>query len=90
MSEIIWRPAPARIRDAQLTAYKTWLARTRDLSFGGYESLWQWSVDSLEDFWQSIWDYFEMASPTPYARVLDRRVMPGAKWFEGATPNYTA
>ena len=90
MNEIIWRPSPARIRDAQLTAYKAWLAQTRGLDFDGYESLWQWSVDSLEDFWQSVWDYFGIASPTPYARVLDRHVMPGAKWFEGATLNYTA
>ena len=90
MSEIIWRPAPERIRDAQLTAYIAWLGQTRGLEFDGYESLWQWSVDSLEDFWQSIWDYFGITSPTPYARVLDRHVMPGAKWFEGATLNYTA
>ena len=90
MSEVIWRPTPARIRDAQLTAYMGWLERTRGLQFDGYESLWQWSVDSLEDFWQSIWDYFGIASPTPHARVLDRHVMPGAKWFEGATLNYTA
>ena len=90
MSEIIWRPSPARIRDAQLTGYETWLEQTRGLKFDGYESLWQWSVDSLEDFWQSIWDYFGIESPTPYARVLDRHVMPGAKWFEGATLNYTA
>ena len=52
--------------------------------------MWQWSVDSLEDFWQSIWDYFGFVSPTPYTRVLDRHVMPGAKWFDGATLNYTA
>ncbi len=90
MNEIIWRPSPARIHDAELTAYTTWLEQTRSLEFSGYESLWQWSVDSLEDFWQSIWDYFEIASPTPYSRVLDRHVMPGAKWFEGATLNYTA
>ncbi len=94
MSEIIWRPSPARIRDAQVTAYKNWLEQTRGITrgrtFSGYESLWQWSVDSLEEFWQSIWEYFEIESPTPHVRVLDRHVMPGAKWFEGATLNYVA
>ncbi len=90
MSEIIWRPSPERIERAQVTAYRAWLQETRGLSFDGYEALWQWSVDSLEDFWQSIWDYFGFTSPTPYGRVLDRHVMPGAKWFDGATLNYTA
>ena len=90
MNEIIWRPSPARIERAQLTAYRRWLEAARGLRFDGYEALWQWSVDALEDFWQSIWDWFGMTSPTPYARVLDRPVMPGARWFEGATLNYTA
>ena len=90
MSDIIWRPSAERIERAQLTAYLRWLEETRGLSFDGYEALWQWSVDALEDFWQSIWDYFGFTSPTPYARVLDRHVMPGAKWFDGATLNYTA
>ena len=88
--EIIWRPSPERIAAAQLTHYRDWLAKTRGLEFAGYEDLWQWSVEHLEDFWQSIWDYFGIESPTPYVRVLDRHVMPGAKFFEGATLNYTA
>ncbi len=88
MSDIVWRPSAARLDEAQLTAYRAWLAETRGLRFDGYESLWQWSVDSLEDFWQSIWDWFGFSSPTPYAQVLDRRTMPGAKWFDGATLNY--
>ncbi len=90
MSDIIWRPSAERIERAQLTAYLRWLEDTRGLRFDGYEALWQWSVDALEDFWQSIWDYFGFTSPTTYARVLDRHAMPGAKWFEGATLNYTA
>ncbi len=90
MNDIIWRPSPERIAGAQVTAYRQWLDATRGLRFDGYEALWQWSVDALEDFWQSIWDWFGLSSPTPYLRVLDRHVMPGARWFDGATLNYTA
>ena len=89
-NDIIWRPSADRIRDAQVTAYRDWLVESRGLAFDGYEALWRWSVDSVEEFWQSIWDWFGFSSPTPYARVLDRHVMPGAKWFDGATLNYTA
>ena len=88
--EIIWRPTTARVQAARVTAYRGWLAETRGLAFADYESLWQWSVDEVEEFWQSIRDYFGFQSPTSYARVLDRHVMPGAKWFEGVTLNYTA
>ena len=55
---------------------------------GDYDALWEWSVTELEDFWASIWDYFDVDRPAAYRRVLAERVMPGARWFEGAELNY--
>ncbi len=72
----------------QITRYQQWLAEHRGLHFARYEDLWQWSVDDLPAFWQSIWDYFDIQSPTPAAQVLDAERMPGAKWFNGAQVNY--
>jgi len=46
-------------------------------------------VGSLEDFWESLWDYFGLGEKT-YSAVLERREMPGAKWFSGAQLNYAA
>jgi acetoacetyl-CoA synthetase len=56
--------------------------------FNNYDELWRWSVDSLEDFWAAIWDFFGVRASRPYERVLDAHVMPGARWFEGAELNY--
>ncbi|WP_159317011.1 AMP-binding protein, partial [Raoultella terrigena] len=52
------------------------------------EALWRWSVTDLDAFWQSIWDYFGLESPTPHTAVLARNTMPGAEWFPGAQVNY--
>jgi acetoacetyl-CoA synthetase len=60
----------------------------RGLSFATYNDLWRWSVTDLDAFWQSIWDYFQFESITPYTAVLANNVMPGAKWFPGAKTNY--
>jgi acetoacetyl-CoA synthetase len=84
----IRRPSDAQVRAAQVTRFTDWLQRTRSLAFPDYESLWQWSVEDLDAFWASIWEYFEIRSATPYERVLGRRAMPGADWFPGATLNY--
>ena len=73
---------------AQIDRYGAWLREQRGLQFDSYEAMWRWSVDDLEGFWGSIWDYFGVQSPTPYARVLEAAVMPGAKWFAGAQVNY--
>ncbi|WP_431099100.1 acetoacetate--CoA ligase [Polaromonas aquatica] len=72
----------------QIRHYQNWLQATRGLSFDNYDALWRWSVTDLDAFWQSIWDYFEVQSPTPHTAVLDRRTMPGAEWFPGAQGNY--
>jgi acetoacetyl-CoA synthetase len=72
----------------QIRLYQEWLQSTRQLHFADYPALWRWSVTDLDAFWQSIWDYFDMQSPTPHSAVLARNVMPGAQWFPGAQANY--
>ena len=72
----------------QIRLYQNWLRDQRGLSFETYNDLWKWSVSDLEGFWQSIWDYFEMESPTPHKAALSKNAMPGAIWFEGAKTNY--
>ena len=72
----------------QIRLYQDWLRDTRGLTFDSYDALWQWSVTDLDAFWQSIWDYFELQSPTPHSAVLAKNTMPGAQWFPGAQANY--
>jgi len=84
----IWRPSTERIERASLSRYMEWLRREHGLHFEDYESLWQWSVEELETFWETIWAFCGMRSWTPYREVLRERRMPGAKWFDGATVNY--
>jgi acetoacetyl-CoA synthetase len=78
-------PAPHR---PQIRLYQEWLQAQRGLAFADYRALWQWSVTDLDAFWQSIWDYFDLRSPTPHSAVLQANVMPGARWFPGAQTNY--
>ena len=79
---------PAAPHVPQIRLYQDWLRDTRGLSFDNYDALWRWSVGNLPAFWQSIWDYFGLQSPTSYGAVLTKEQMPGARWFEGAQVNY--
>ena len=72
----------------QIRRYQDWLAERHGLVFSDYDALWRWSITELDAFWQSIWDYCDMQSPTPHTAVLARNVMPGAQWFPGAQVNY--
>ncbi|MDB5930734.1 MAG: acetoacetate--CoA ligase [Polaromonas sp.] len=72
----------------QIRLYQDWLREQRGLEFASYDALWRWSTTELGAFWQSIWDYFDLRSPTPHGAALASNVMPGAQWFPGAQANY--
>ncbi|MFZ2859063.1 acetoacetate--CoA ligase [Acidovorax sp.] len=72
----------------QIRLYQNWLREQRGLQFADYNALWRWSTTDLDAFWQSIWDYFDLQSPTPHTAVLAKNTMPGAQWFPGAQVNY--
>ncbi|NBC27428.1 MAG: acetoacetate--CoA ligase [Bacteroidetes bacterium] len=87
-NEVLWKPAPEFIEHSHLKDYERWLENNHGLTFSSYNELWEWSVDNIEQFWESVWDYFDVIHHTPYEQLLSSREMPGAKWFEGATLNY--
>jgi acetoacetyl-CoA synthetase len=85
--EPMWAPSPERVERANLARYLRWLRDRQGLSFGSYDELWRWSVDDLDGFWSSIWEFFEVGGPVPSPALAERR-MPGARWFPGATLNH--
>jgi len=88
VSEVLWTPTPQVVASTKLVAYERWLAETHGLRFGGYAELWEWSVDELEAFWGSIWEFFDVEASEPYERVLTGREMPGVDWFPGSRLSY--
>ncbi|MFO1112295.1 MAG: acetoacetate--CoA ligase [Bradyrhizobium sp.] len=84
----LWTPPEQRIAQARLTDYCRWLARERRLKFARYEDLWQWSVEDLEGFWSSVWDYFDIIASESHSRVLGAATMPDAQWFPDARLNF--
>jgi acetoacetyl-CoA synthetase len=85
---LLWEPSEELKENANISRYMRWLEDEKGLSFSDYGELWEWSVTELEEFWTSIWEYFEVKASKPYERVLSQREMPGANWFEGAELNY--
>jgi acetoacetyl-CoA synthetase len=86
--ELLWEPSAESVERSTMTRYMRWLADERGLEFGDYESLWRWSASEIEDFWASIWDFFEVEASAPYSEVLRDHAMPGADWFPGALLSY--
>ncbi|MGO2424415.1 MAG: acetyl-coenzyme A synthetase N-terminal domain-containing protein, partial [Brevibacterium aurantiacum] len=76
------------IETSSIGAFLTWVNAKFGYSFDGWDDLYAWSITDIEDFWESVWEYFDVKSHSPYTSVLEERVMPHARWFTGATLNY--
>ena len=85
---LLWEPSEETKQKSTLMRYMQWLESAKGLKFHTQEELWEWSVNKLEDFWASIWDFFQIKASKPYSTILDERKMPGAHWFPGAELNY--
>ena len=85
---LLWEPSEEMKENSNISRYMRWLEDERDLSFGSYNELWEWSVTDLEGFWSSVWDYCGVVASEPYDEVLAKREMPGAEWFPGTELNY--
>jgi acetoacetyl-CoA synthetase len=84
----MWEPPREQRESVEMARFMEWVAQRQGRTFAGYDELWQWSVDELEDFWASVWEFCGVRASKSYERVLVSRVMPGARWFEGAELNY--
>jgi acetoacetyl-CoA synthetase len=86
--EPLWTPDRDTLERANLTAYMRWLQEHRGIELADYHALWRWSVESLEDFWASVWDFYGLSEVSDYDEALTDQRMPGARWFTGARVNF--
>jgi acetoacetyl-CoA synthetase len=98
----MWSPTREQVARAQMTRFNVFV-RARGITAvrdGDYQSLYDWSVRHIAEFWPAMWEYAGIvAQPRgdrlPWDRVVrgaDRVAPPdpqkGPKWFEGANLNF--
>ncbi len=85
---LLWQPSLAFRERTNLAHYLLWLQKEKKLPFEDYRALWSWSVEEPADFWESIWQYFQVRSYAPYTQALSNDPMPNTRWFAGSKLNY--
>ncbi|HUC56960.1 MAG TPA: acetoacetate--CoA ligase [Streptosporangiaceae bacterium] len=82
-------PSEETIERARITNYRRWVGARHGADTGhGYHQLWQWSVDNVALFWETVWEYFGVLGERGAGPVITGSVMPDITWFDGATLNY--
>ncbi|MGD8560909.1 MAG: acetoacetate--CoA ligase [Desulfarculaceae bacterium] len=89
MAQLLWKPSPQRVAEANLTRFIEFVNQKYGKSFQDYFDLYQWSVEAIPDFWAAMWEFGGVIHSQDYSQVVqDLDQMPGAKWFPGARLNF--
>jgi len=89
MERPLWQPSPARIANANLTAFVRQAREKWSIPADDYSDLHGWSVSEPAQFWQSVWSFCGViADEGTGPALVDGGKMPGARWFPDARLNF--
>ncbi len=89
MSKPLWQPSEERIKKTNMYSFMNQVNETFHKNFTTYPELWEWSVENLEDFWATTWDFIDIKASQPYETAIDDPVkMPGARFFVNTKLNF--
>lgn len=89
MTKLLWTPSDERRAKANMTRFIDFVNRKYGTSFSDYNGLYEWSVESIPDFWAAMWEFADIKFSRSYDEVVDDVTkMPGATWFKGTELNF--
>ncbi len=89
MDQPLWRPSAERVVAANLTRFMEAVDQDWNVTIDGFASLYRFSINAPEKFWQSVADFCGVIAETWGLRPLvDADKMPGACFFPDARLNF--
>jgi len=89
LGKLLWRPAEERVKHANITRFIDFVNGKFGLNIESYFELYDWSIESIPDFWAALWEFGGVIASPKYVSVVDDLgKFPGARWFVGAGLNF--
>ncbi|MCP9769502.1 acetoacetate--CoA ligase [Lacihabitans sp. LS3-19] len=91
MQKPLWIPSQEFINKSEMKRFENFVSEKYAQSFNSYHDFWLWSIDNLSDFWEAIFQFFQVINHSSYSQVLalPQEGFFKAKWFVGAEISYT-
>jgi acetoacetyl-CoA synthetase len=86
--DVLWTPAADALETTKMGRFMAEVSKRHEVELGDYKSLWQWSVDHIDDFYSDLADFCDVRFESPPTTVLTTRRVPDAEWFVDGTLNY--
>jgi acetoacetyl-CoA synthetase len=89
MAELLWQPSEEQIKNSNMYRFMNVVNEKYHQNFSDFAPLYQWSIENIADFWETMWEFADIVASKPYDQVIDDDTkMPGARWFTGARLNF--
>ena len=87
--KLLWKPSSDLKDSSNIMKYIEFLNNKYKKNFKNYRDLYNWSIDNIPNFWESVWEFTGIIYTKKFERVIDDiERFPGARWFQGAELNY--
>lgn len=90
-----WAPSTARVEQSDLRNFQSWLRDSRGVRLaeiegepGTYAELHRWSVGHVDDFWEAVWEYYDIVGDRGEGPVRQGESISDTRWFPDARLNY--
>ena len=89
MTEPLWQPSPARAAGSNMSRFIEQVARELDPTVRDWDSLYRFSIDQPETFWNAVWEFGGVVSSVRGQRFAEGwPAMPGTRFFPDARLNF--
>ena len=88
MTSPLWTPSSEQIKKTLLTKFMENVGEQQHRTFVDYDDLWHWSVDELEVFWQSLWDFCGVEGDPGKEVLRNKNDLFNCQFFPNGTLNY--
>jgi len=85
---LLWQPDEKRIKYSNLACFMVQVQNEWGVVVTDYPSLYQWSIDEPEKFWQTLWRFAHVKGKMGETVLENGERMPGARWFPEARLNF--
>lgn len=87
-SSPIWSPGEIQIFDSKMMQFARWASNKWDRSLTNSDELHAWSIDHMEEFWDSVWDFCGVVGEKGERIIANPGKMPGTQFFPDARFNF--
>ena len=89
MAKLLWKPSQEQIKNSNLYRFMIVVNDKYQQKFSEFAPLYEWSIENIADFWETMWGFADIIASESYQQVIDdASKMPGAKWFSGTRLNF--